>query len=180
MAGPDSHNTTLPPQIGRFRLLRRLGEGAQATVWLAHDPRLDREVALKLLRPGADRHSVDEWLHEARAVSRLTHANIVPVFEADVQDGQAYLVFEYVAGVTLADDSLLTAGHNSQLLINDFQFNTTTHEGGMLATLSKGSLHVVTGLIAKKTPEKVNFKTPSVVLGVRGTEFVVDVPEGRE
>ncbi len=103
MAGPDSHNTTLPPQIGRFRLLRRLGEGAQATVWLAHDPRLDREVALKLLRPGADRHSVDEWLHEARAVSRLTHANIVPVFEADVQDGQAYLVFEYVAGVTLAE-----------------------------------------------------------------------------
>lgn len=85
-----------------------------------------------------------------------------------------------MAGVTLADDSLLTAGHNSQLLINDFQFNTTTHEGGMLATLSKGSLHVVTGLIAKKTPEKVNFKTPSVVLGVRGTEFVVDVPEGRE
>lgn len=103
MAGPDLHNTTLPPQIGRFRLLRRLGEGAQATVWLAHDPRLDREVALKLLRPGADRHSVDEWLHEARAVSRLTHANIVPVFEADVQDGQAYLVFEYVAGVTLAE-----------------------------------------------------------------------------
>jgi len=85
-----------------------------------------------------------------------------------------------MAGVTLADDSLLTAGHNSQLLINDFQFNTTTHEGGMLATLSKGSLHVVTGLIAKKAPEKVNFKTPSVVLGVRGTEFVVDVPEGRE
>jgi len=85
-----------------------------------------------------------------------------------------------MAGVTLADDSLLTAGHNSQLLINDFQFNTSTHEGGMLATLSRGSLHVVTGLIAKKTPEKVNFKTPSVVLGVRGTEFIVDVPEGRE
>lgn len=85
-----------------------------------------------------------------------------------------------MAGVTLADDSLLTAGHNSQLLINDFQFNTSTHEGGMLATLSRGSLHVVTGLIAKKTPEKVNFKTPSVVLGVRGTEFIVDVPEARE
>ena len=102
MAASD-FNASLPPQIGRFRLLRRLGEGAQATVWLAHDPRLDREVALKLLRPGTDPSSVDEWLHEARAVSRLTHANIVPVFEADVQEGQAYLVFEYVAGLTLAE-----------------------------------------------------------------------------
>ena len=55
------------------------------------------------MRPGADPLSVDEWLHEARAVSRLTHSNIVPVFEADVQDSQAYLVFEYVAGVTLAE-----------------------------------------------------------------------------
>lgn len=91
------------PQLGRFHLLKRLGEGAQATVWLAHDPRLDREVALKVLRPPSDGRSVDEWLHEARAVSRLNHPNIVPVFEADIQDGQAYLVFEYVAGGSLAD-----------------------------------------------------------------------------
>lgn len=41
------------PQLGRFRLLQRLGEGAQATVWLAHDPLLDREVAVKLLKPHA-------------------------------------------------------------------------------------------------------------------------------
>jgi len=92
-----------PPALGRFRLLRQLGQGAQATVWLAHDPRLDREVAVKLLRAGSDAGSVGEWLHEARAVSRLTHANIVPVFEADMQGGQAYLVFEYVAGPTLAE-----------------------------------------------------------------------------
>ncbi|MFM2066074.1 MAG: hypothetical protein RLZZ584_983 [Pseudomonadota bacterium] len=91
------------PTLGRFRLLRRLGEGAQATVWLAHDPRLDREVALKLLRPDADAVAVDEWLHEARAVSRLTHPNIVPVFEADMHDGQCCMVFEYVPGRTLAD-----------------------------------------------------------------------------
>ncbi|MBK6852967.1 MAG: HDOD domain-containing protein [Burkholderiales bacterium] len=89
--------------LGRFRLLRGLGEGAQATVWLAHDPRLDREVALKLLRPDTDTVSLDEWLHEARAVSRLTHPNIVPVFEADNIDGQCYLVFEFVPGHTLAD-----------------------------------------------------------------------------
>ena len=76
------------PELGRFRLLRTLGEGAQATVWLAHDPRLDREVAVKVLHPGADPLEVDEWLHEARAVSRLTHPKIVPVFEADLHGGE--------------------------------------------------------------------------------------------
>ena len=95
--------SSTPPELGRFRLLRTLGEGAQATVWLAHDPRLDREVAVKVLRPGADPLAVDEWLHEARAVSRLTHPNIVPVFEADLHVGQPYMVFEYVSGGTLAE-----------------------------------------------------------------------------
>lgn len=94
---------SLPPELGRFRLLSSLGQGAQATVWLAHDPRLDREVAVKVLRPGTDRQAVDEWLNEARAVSRLTHPNIVPVFEADTQGGQSYMVFEYVPGGTLAE-----------------------------------------------------------------------------
>ncbi|MET0518792.1 MAG: HDOD domain-containing protein [Burkholderiaceae bacterium] len=91
------------PQLGRFHLLKSLGEGAQAKVWLAHDPRLDREVALKVLRAGSDPQTVEEWLHEARAVSRLTHPNIVPVFEADMQAGQPYMAFEYVAGGTLAE-----------------------------------------------------------------------------
>jgi len=101
---PDApSSSTPPPQLGRFRLLKSVGQGAQAVVWLAHDPRLDREVALKVLRADADRQAVDEWLHEARAVSRLTHPNIVPVFEADTQAGQAYMVFEYVPGGTLAE-----------------------------------------------------------------------------
>ncbi len=88
-------------RIGRFQLRQVLGSGAQATVWLAHDPRLDREVALKLLDPAADALSVSEWLNEGRAVSRLAHPNIVPVFEADDAGGQPYLVFEYVQGPTL-------------------------------------------------------------------------------
>ncbi|MDH0864646.1 serine/threonine protein kinase [Mitsuaria sp. GD03876] len=95
--------TAMPPGVGRFKPLRSLGQGAQAVVWLAHDPRLDREVALKVLTQGTDRASVDAWLHEARAVSRLTHPNIVPVFEADIEAGQAYMVFEYVPGGTLTE-----------------------------------------------------------------------------
>jgi serine/threonine protein kinase len=89
-------------RIGRFALLRELGRGAQATVWLAHDDRLHREVALKLLDQSSDELTIDQWLHEARAVSRLSHPHLVPVFEADESGGRPYLVFEYVAGPTLA------------------------------------------------------------------------------
>jgi serine/threonine protein kinase len=102
VTGTAAHATAAHRQLGRFRLERMLGRGAQATVWLAHDTRLEREVAVKLLAPGADAGAVSQWLHEARAVSRLTHPNLVPVFEADEHAGQPYLVFEYVAGPTLA------------------------------------------------------------------------------
>ena len=95
--------TSTGKRVGRFRLIRELGRGAQAVVWRAHDERLERDVALKLLSPGADTVSVAQWLHEARAVSRLAHPNIVPVFEADEYDGQPYLVFELVEGEPLSD-----------------------------------------------------------------------------
>lgn len=85
--------------LGRFRLQRLLGQGAQAAVWLAHDPRLDREVAIKVLN--ADSSSVDDWLHEGRAVSRLNHPGIVQVFEAGRVEGRPILVFELVQGGTL-------------------------------------------------------------------------------
>jgi serine/threonine protein kinase len=93
-----------PAHVGRFELRRVLGKGAQATVWLAFDPRLEREVAVKLMRPsGAMDAQAALWLQEARNVSRLKHANIVQVYEADTHEQQPYLVFEYVAGNTLAD-----------------------------------------------------------------------------
>ena len=91
-------------KLGRFELKRVLGEGAQAVVWLGFDARLEREVAVKLMRAevAATPDAVNQWLQEARSVSRLTHPNIVPVFEADVHEQQPYLVFEYVSGPTLA------------------------------------------------------------------------------
>jgi len=90
-------------RIGRFVLREVLGRGAQAVVWRAHDERLERDVALKLLEPGHGSIAWDQWLHEARAVGRMAHPNIVPVFEADDREGRAYLVFELVRGKTLAD-----------------------------------------------------------------------------
>ena len=100
-------NIVAPSRVGRFELKRVLGRGAQATVWLAWDSRLDREVAVKLMpaQAASDDSSMNQWLQEARSVSRLTHPNIVPVFEADVHELQPYLVFEYVAGPTLSQHS---------------------------------------------------------------------------
>ena len=94
-----------PTSLGRFELKKLLGRGAQATVWLALDPRLQREVAIKLMRPVEDQDPsvLEHWLREARHVGRLAHPFIVPVFEADVQGRQPYIVFEYVPGKTLAE-----------------------------------------------------------------------------
>ena len=94
-----------PSTLGRFELRRILGRGAQSVVWLGFDPRLEREVAIKLMKvgQGSDASAIAHWLQEARSVSRLTHPNIVPVFEADLHEQQPYLVFEYVAGQTLSD-----------------------------------------------------------------------------
>ncbi len=97
--------------LGRFELRKVLGQGAQSTVWLAFDPRMEREVALKVMRPGAgpDAQAIAQWLQEARSVSRVVHPHIVAVYEADIHERYPYLVFEYIAGLTL-DRLLLQRG----------------------------------------------------------------------
>jgi len=77
-------------------------------------------------------------------------------------------------GVTLADDTLISAGPASTLVVSQFRFDSTTNDGNVLVTLLKGTLSMVTGLIAKQTPQNVNVQTRNALMGVRGTEFVVD------
>lgn len=79
------------------------------------------------------------------------------------------------AGVTMSDNSLLSIGPNSVLSLDAYRFDTTTHQGQFDAKLSKGSLAVVSGKIAKQSPDAMKVRTPASVLGVRGTEFVVEV-----
>lgn len=80
-------------------------------------------------------------------------------------------------GVTLADDTLLSAGPNSVLVIERFVYDG--HQPGSLeAALTKGTLAVVSGRIAKQGPDAMRVKTPSAILGVRGTEFVVRASDG--
>lgn len=84
------------------------------------------------------------------------------------------------AGITLRDDTLLTLGPDSELVLSNFSFDATTHEGKLLTSLWRGMLHMVTGLIARKSPEQVNVQTRTVVLGTRGTEFIVETQAAAE
>ena len=91
-------------KIGRFEILRELGRGAQSVVYLARDPHLQREVAIKTLhfsRP--DPQQNQSLLEEARTVSQMRHPHIVPIFEAGEEAGDLYLVFEYVPGKNLGE-----------------------------------------------------------------------------
>jgi len=123
-------------RVGRFELRHELGRGAQAIVWLGFDSRLEREVAVKLLIPGADSVAVSQWLHEARAVSRLNHPHIVPVFEADEDQGQPYLVFEYVQGPTLSQrlrERGALPGHEAvTMMLGVLDALRVAHEAGVI------------------------------------------------
>ena len=77
------------------------------------------------------------------------------------------------AGIAFIDNSILSVGPNSVLAIERYAFNSTTHEGAFETMLRKGTLSVVSGKIAKQSPEAMKVKTPSSILGVRGTEFLV-------
>ena len=77
------------------------------------------------------------------------------------------------AGIAFIDNSLLSVGPNSVLAIERYAFNSTTHEGAFDTTLRKGTLSVVSGKIAKQSPDAMKIRTPSSILGVRGTEFLV-------
>jgi hypothetical protein len=76
-------------------------------------------------------------------------------------------------GITMDDDSLLSAGPNSALSLDNYAFDSTTNQGRLNTSLNKGTLSVISGRIAKQTPDAMTVRTPTAILGVRGTEFVV-------
>jgi serine/threonine protein kinase len=106
---PDDAST-LPPaaatpagsltQIGRYRIERKLGEGGMGAVYLAHDPQLDRQVAIKVPRTA---RCDARFLREARAAAALRHPHICPIYDLGEDGGQPYLCMAYIRGETLAD-----------------------------------------------------------------------------
>jgi eukaryotic-like serine/threonine-protein kinase len=109
--GHSSHSgygaLPLPTQIGKYPVLRRLGEGATSEVFLAHDDFHQRDVAIKRVRAGATNDPTDGryferfFAAEAALVGRLKHPNVVQIYDAVVDPADSYLVMEYVNGSTL-------------------------------------------------------------------------------
>lgn len=84
-------------------------------------------------------------------------------------------------GITLRDNTLLSAGANAVLTLDKYAFNSTTHEGALQASVQRGSLAVISGKLPKASPDSVRFMTSSVTLGVRGTAFVIEAqPAGEQ
>jgi serine/threonine-protein kinase len=97
----------IPVAIGRYRVERLLGRGAMGMIYLAHDPAIDREVAIKLIRAdllgGEERADyVARFQHEAQAAGRCAHPNIVAVYDFALHEGNPYLAMEYVEGSNLS------------------------------------------------------------------------------
>jgi eukaryotic-like serine/threonine-protein kinase len=88
----------------RYELVEKIGEGGMSVVWLAHDQRLEREVAVKLLRShvAGDAAQTRRFRREARALAALAHENIVRIYDYVSSEEQSFLVMEYVAGANLA------------------------------------------------------------------------------
>lgn len=81
-------------------------------------------------------------------------------------------------GVTLTDNTLLSAGPNTSVVLEKYAFDSTTHAGVIDTSVRRGTLAVVSGKIAKQSPQSVRFRTSNSILGVRGTTFLIDAGKG--
>ena len=111
-----------PPTLGRYELGDRLGAGGMGVVYQAHDPELDRAVAIKLLHPdsGDDPDARARMIREARSLARLSHPNVIQVYDVGRDDeDRIFIAMELVDGEDLRDQSLLERKARLRTLIPD-------------------------------------------------------------
>ncbi|MEJ2085888.1 MAG: serine/threonine-protein kinase, partial [Acidobacteriota bacterium] len=116
--------------LGNYKIVEKLGEGGMGEVYRAEDPRLDREVAIKLL-PDAlanDPERRARFEREAKLISQLSHPNICSLFDVGEHEGRFYLVMELLAGETLADRLEKGALPLSQVLRNGAEIASALSE----------------------------------------------------
>lgn len=114
--------------------------------------------------------------HIERGAERLAARPGMPVQQSD----KVLTGADGTVGITLSDNSLLSIGPDSQFAIDRYVFDSTTHAGRFDSTLAKGTLAVISGKMVKQSPESMKVRTPSSIMGVRGTEFVVKVDEPKK
>jgi tetratricopeptide (TPR) repeat protein/TolB-like protein len=97
-------SVSAPSVIGKYQVTRQLAQGGMGTLYLAHDPVLDRLVAIKVIRGDFDDPALRErFIHEAQSISRLRHPNIVTIFEYGEFSGQPFIAMEYIVGESVGD-----------------------------------------------------------------------------
>lgn len=112
-------NSVLPDYIGRFKIIKQLGKGSQGVVYLASDNQLERNVAIKTIQLEKSTAKIkQQLLLEARTIAKLSHPNIITLYEMDEHLGTPYLVFEYVDGQTLKDFLIKKGTLSSKQAIN--------------------------------------------------------------
>ena len=82
-------------------------------------------------------------------------------------------------GITFSDNTVMSAGPNSEMALEDYRFDSSNFNGAMLTDMRRGTLSVVSGDIARSSPGAMKIKTPTAILGVRGTRFVVQVGDAQ-
>ncbi|MGQ0508938.1 MAG: protein kinase domain-containing protein [Myxococcaceae bacterium] len=147
--------------IGRYVLLRRLGEGGMGVVYAAYDPELDRKVAIKLLRddildPARAEAHRGRLLREAQALARLSHPNVIVVHDVGTYGTQVFMAMEFVEGQTLGD-WLREKKRGWREIVDAF----------LLAGYGLGAAHAA-GLVHR------DFKPENVILGHDGRVRVMD------
>jgi eukaryotic-like serine/threonine-protein kinase len=119
---------------GRYRIERELGRGGMAVVYLARDSELERSVAVKVLAEhlSGDGDFVARFVREARLASRLSHPNVVRVYDAGDEDGRPFIVMEWVPGASLADLERMDPERIVELAVQACAGLQHAHDAGLL------------------------------------------------
>jgi hypothetical protein len=109
--------------------------------------------------------------NNARTVARVGD----PLYEKDtIETGPDGSI-----GITFIDNTVMSSGPDSQIVLEDYKFNSSNFKGSMLADMNRGTVSMISGDIARSSPGAMRVKTPTAILGVRGTRFVIEVKDNR-
>jgi len=98
-----------------------------------------------------------------------------PLYEKDTIETGA----DGAIGITFIDNTVMSGGPNSQIVLEDYKFNSSNFKGSMLTDVNRGTVSMISGDIARSAPGAMKVKTPTAILGVRGTRFVIEVRDNR-